>query len=43
MAIFSRASRDVSTGADERDVIQAGFPGGNLFRHGGDGMGLQRD
>ena len=32
--IFSRASRDVSTGAEERDVIQAG---GKLVSHGGDG------
>ena len=41
MAIFSRASRGVSTGAEERDVIQAGLPGGNLFCHDGDG--LRRD
>ena len=36
IAILSSASRDVSTGAEERDVIQACLPGGNLFRrHGG--------
>ena len=36
IAIFSRASRDVSTGAEECDVVQAGLPGGKLVSHGGD-------
>ena len=35
IAILSSASRDVSTGAEERAVIQACLPGGNRWGHVG--------
>ena len=30
------ASRNISSGAEARDVIQACLPDGTLFRHGGE-------